>query len=873
MAVSPDTTLTFLAADIPASAASVEMDPAAVADSARFATALHAAAKANGIRLQAEAGRWAMTFETPVAALKAALDLIGTLRAGSAEPIGKLALYSARMADEVLAAGSVPARAVVLLQAAHGGQVLMSAATRELLGDDLPAGVELRDLGPHRLRDLHQPEHIFQVIAPGVTPDFPALLTLDRFDHNLPIQGTPLIGRAEEAAAVRELFASGARLVTLTGPGGTGKTRLALEVVATLIEAFDGAYFVPLAPVSDPGLVSATIAQTLGIREIGESLVAALQAYLRDRRLLLLLDNFEQVIEAAPLVDELLHEAPRLAVLVTSRERLHLPEEYVFDVPPLAVPDPRTLPSGDLVATLERYEAVRLFVQRSKLVSPGFVLTDTNSPAVAEICYRLDGLPLAIELAASRVQLLPPPALLARLARGLHLLSGSAFNLPPRQQTLRGTIGVSYEMLSPEEQRLFQRLGVFAGGCTPVAVAAVCGQPGDGLRSLTDKSLLRREQRAPERYFMLDTIRQYALERLRESGEADLIRQRFADFYLALAEQAEPELTGPRQKQWLDELAVEHNNMRAVLSWALERGQAELALRLAIALWRFWHTRGYLSEGQTWLQSALGKAGAMDAGLRAQALYAAAALAWAQGAYTNALTYGKESLAMCRELGDPRGIAGSLNVLGLLYQDLGDHTAARAVLEESNALSRAMGDVRGIGVTLLNLGESARALGDFPAARRLIEESLQSLRAVGDTRYIASALDYLGNVVYEQREYAAAHALLAESLALRWTLRDMSGIARTLGGLARVISTLGADTARAERAARLYGTADAVRASIGAPIPAADRPRYEHDLDRVRSYLGEQAFQAAWAEGRSMDLERAIVEAQQTPVLPAAGLE
>ncbi|HZG65452.1 MAG TPA: NB-ARC domain-containing protein, partial [Herpetosiphonaceae bacterium] len=539
--------------------------------------ALRVGVETHGGVLQTVGATCSAVFDTAGSGLRAALEVVRTAnRDGADAVLPRIALYSSRAAQEDIAGWAVPPRAMMLMEAAHGGQVLVSARTRELFGDDLPSGVTLRDLGEHRLRDLQHPERIYQVIALDLPDAFPALNTLDRFRNNLPIQGTGLIGRASEAAAIREQVAGGVRLVTLTGPGGTGKTRLALEAAATLLDMYeDGVFFVGLAPVDEPGLVGATIAQTLGVREAGgQPLAASLQAYLRDKNILLLLDNFEQVTDAAPLIADLLPHAPGLAVLVTSRERLGLSEEHVFDVPPLAVPDPEAPPARKgVVAALEQFEAVRLFVERAKMVHPEFVLTDANARAVAEICVRLDGLPLAIELAAARVGLLPPQALVSRLTRGLHLLSGSAFNLPPRQQTLRGTIAWSYDLLSTEEQQLFRRLGVFAGGFTPAAVTAVCGDPGDGLLSLAAKSLLRREQHGELRFFMLDTIRQFALERLRQSGEADAIRQHYAAYFLALAEQAEPELTGPQQQHWLDQLALEHNNLRAVLTTLLEQNE------------------------------------------------------------------------------------------------------------------------------------------------------------------------------------------------------------------------------------------------------------------------------------------------------------
>ncbi|MFQ5794790.1 MAG: BTAD domain-containing putative transcriptional regulator [Candidatus Bipolaricaulia bacterium] len=490
--------------------------------------------------------------------------------------------------------------------------------------------------------------------------------------NNLPIPLTRFIGRDKERAVVQvRLLDEEMRLLTLTGPGGTGKTRLGLQVVADLIDHFeDGACFVDLAPISDPGLVVSTIAQTLGVKEAeGRPLLDILKASLRGKQMLLVLDNFEQVVAAAPQVVELVAACPQLKVLVTSREPCHVRGEHVFPVPPLALPGS----DGKRPLAIERltqYEAVRLFIERAVAVKPDFAVTDENAPAVAEICIRLDGLPLAIELAAARIKLLSPQALLARLGNRLKLLTGGARDLPACQQTLRDTIDWSYDLLNTGERTLFERLSVFVGGGTLEAAEAVCiGADNlelkmdilDGLASLVDKNLLRRKEQADgePRFLILETIREYGLERLEASGESEAIRRTHADYYLALAEQAEPKLEGPDQRMWLDRLEVEHDNLRAALVWFEQNGEAEAELRLGGALWGFWHMRGYLSEGRRWLEGALAKGEDRDvsASVRAKALHGAGVLTHEQGDYERATVLYEESLDLRRELGDKPGVA------------------------------------------------------------------------------------------------------------------------------------------------------------------------------------------------------------------------
>src|SRR5829696_5077666 len=539
--------------------------------------------------------------------------------------------------------GSPVNRVARLLSAGHGGQVLLSLTAQELVRDQLPPDVELSYLGEHRLKDLFRPERVFQLVAPDLPVEFPSLKTLERYPNNLPLQLTPLIGREREIDEVcRRLRSPEVRVLTLTGPGGAGKTRLALQTGADLLEEFeDGVFFVSLATIIDPELVPSTIAGSLGLKEgAGQSLTETLEGYLQQKHLLLILDNFEQVLEGAPVVGELVRACPRLKVLTTSRIPLRLYGEREYPVPPLELPDPVHLPS---LERLTQYEAVRLFVQRARAVKPDFEVTNQSAPAVAEICVHLDGLPLAIELAAARTKLLPPQALLSRLSNRLKLLKGGARNLPARQQTLRATIDWSYDLLTEEEKIFFGRLSVFSGGHTLEAAEEVCDPEGnldvlEVVGSLLEKSLLRREQGADgePRFVMLETVHEYAREKLEESGEAEEVKRRHAEYFVALAEEAHPELKGQDQLEWLQRLEAEHDNTRAALTWALRQEKVELGLRLAGALQRFWWTRGYDSEGRRWLEGALAMDGRGSVESRAMALAGVGALASHQGDFDRA---------------------------------------------------------------------------------------------------------------------------------------------------------------------------------------------------------------------------------------------
>ncbi|HEX6287967.1 MAG TPA: tetratricopeptide repeat protein [Herpetosiphonaceae bacterium] len=674
--------------------------------------------------------------------------------------------------------------------------------------------------------------------------------------NNLPMPLTPLIGREREVAAVRILLLrDSVRLVTLSGAPGIGKTRLGIQVASELLGAFgDGVFFVALATIFDPALVAATIAQTLNIREDGKgSSWDVLRDALRNKHMLLVLDNFEQVLSAAPPLVELLVSCPRLKLLITSRAVLHLSGEHEFIVPPLALPDPGRLPP---VAALARYAAVDLFVQRTQALRPDFTLTEANAPAVAEICVRLDGLPLAIELAAARSKLFAPQALLTRLTSRLKLLTGGAHDLPARQQTLRSTIDWSYDLLDESEQALFRQLGIFVGGCTLDAVGAICGsqrldraqgghlldppssllssQVLDRLTSLVDRSLLRQAEgvAGEPRFFMLETSREYALDRLAAHGETDDLRQQHARFFLALAEHVELRLHGSDQVLLLDRLEQDHDNMRTALVWLLESRHMEAGLRLAGALGRFWSVRGYVTEGRGWLEKLLAETSEQTL-VRAKALhwagvlasrqvdYAAAQthyarslalyrqhcnrqgiaavltglgeLAHGQGDYRAARQCFEESLALCRELDDTWGVTRALSGLGAISRDTGDNVTARALFEESLALCRALDDTWGIARLLYRLGSAAYYLGDHALEYACYQESLGIWQALGDKSGMAASLHNLGRVALNEGDYVAGHARLTESLALYQELGDKKGIAVALTNLGELARSLGND--------------------------------------------------------------------------------
>lgn len=762
-----------------------------------------------------------------------------------------------------------------IMSAAHGGQVLLSQTTRDLVERDLPEGVSLRDLGQHHLKDLEQPLPLYQLVITGLPADFPPLRTRASYFDNLPVQPTPLIGRKHEVSTIKQLLRrEEVCLVTLTGPGGTGKTRLGIQVASELRDVFvDGIVFVSLAPINDPQLVMPTIAQALGIHDKeGYSLSARLVQVLQQKQTLLILDNFEQVVGAAPQVAELLTSCPSLKVLVTSREVLHLRAEHEFVVPPLELPDPAHLSE---LAVLARSSSVALFLQRAQVVKPEFQLTTTNARTVAEICVRLDGLPLAIELAAARMKLLSPQALLTRLKQRLTMLTGGARDAPTRQQTLRNTIEWSYQLLNGWEQRLFRRLSVFVGGCTLQTAEAVCNASGDGVGqvldgvvSLVDKSLLQRMEQTGDgseepRLLMLETIREYGLEALNTSGEGEVARQAHAEYFLQLAEEAEPALKGPLLVVWLERLQREHDNLRAALQWALEGGRAEMALRLGIALERFWVVRGYRNEGLTFLKRALAESIGVAKEVRAKALLAAARLAFIQSNYDQGEVLAHESLALFRELGDKRGIALSLDRLGMAAWRRGDFAAAGVLMEEDLALFKEVGDQDRVAWSLFTLGLLHSKQGEYTRARALFEESLALFRKLGNKRGIAASLTQLaGTFFVSQSNQEMIYPMLEEGLSLDREVGDKEGMAVSsllLGWVALKQGDIATARTRMEQSLALYremehreGMAEAL-ALLGRVMAAGGehafaRAHYEESLALAKE-IGDKELIASGLEG------------------------
>ncbi len=703
-----------------------------------------------------------------------------------------------------------------IMSAAHGGQVLLSQTTRDLVQHDLPEGVSLQDLGEHRLKDLQRPSCLYQLVIMDLPANFPPLKTLDVCFNNLPVQFTPLIGREQEIAAVQNLLLrEDVRLVTLTGPGGTGKTRLGLQVVAELSDLFaDGVYFVNLAPISDAEFVVPTVAQTLGLREVaGQSLPERLQEELQQKQVLLVLDNFEQVVSAAPQLVDLLATCPKLKVLVMSREVLHVRAEHEFAVPPLAVPDPIHLPE---LGVLSHYAAVALFTQQAQAVKSDFQVTAGNAQAIAEICVRLDGLPLAIELASARVKLFPPQALLARLDQRLHILTSGARDAPVRQQSLRNTIAWSYDLLNAQEQRLFRQLSVFVGGCTLQAIEAVCatldksigvGRVLDGVASLIDKSLLQqREQEGEEpRFLLLETIREYGLEALEASGEAEATRQAHAAYYLRLAQEAEPELVGPQQALWLERLEQEHDNLRAALEWALEevtdeeaKGRRELALHLSAALKPFWVMHGHYREARTFLERALTGSEGESASLRVRVLQATADIAVWQGDYDRSEVLAQQSLALCRELGDTRGIANSIPLLEDVAYTRGKTGEALALAEERVRLLRQIGEPGEVAHALFGLADQVSTQGEYARGQSLFEEALQLFRKAGNDLWVGATLIRSAFYLWwsASGDVATVRQRLQQGQALIARVGDRNWIAHSSGHAALIVLAEG-ETARA----------------------------------------------------------------------------
>ena len=809
----PTGTITFLFTDIEGSTRLWERAPEAMSPAlARHEQILREAVTAHhGHVFKTMGDAFCVAFPTAPEALKAAVAAQSALAAESWTAFSpNFESLRVRMALHTGAAeerdgdyfGPALNRAARLMAAGHGGQVLLSLATQELVRDDLSAGVMLRDMGDRRLKDLRRPEHVFQLLAVGLPSDFPPLSTLDARPNNLPIQLSSFVGREREMVDVKRLLTT-SRLVTLTGVGGTGKTRLALQVAADVIDDYDhGVWFVDLAPIHDSALVAQTLAGALGVRESpGRAIEETLAELLRSQRLLVVLDNCEHVIEScAALADRLLHASPGLRIVATSREALAIGGEFVWPVPPLQAPDPaRLVSSTDIAEQLSQYDAVRLFIDRSVAVRPEFSVTNANAPAVAEVCHRLDGIPLAIELAAARVKVLSPEQIAERLDERFRLLTGGSRTALPRQQTLRAAIDWSYDLLDRGEQVLFGRLAVFRGGWTLKAAEAVCGGNGvgevevlDQLSRLVDKSLVVAavEGGGSARYRCLESVRQFAREKLAASGDERRLTAAHLGYFVDLTELAEPDLVGSDQAGAMDLLEAEHDNLRAAVDEAVAGALAGPGLLFGRVLWRFWWTRGYWVEGVARLGAILSLPGG-DATSRATCLNALGALERDGGETELALTHHNEALALFSQLDDSRGMAAALNNLGILAREKGDYAEARALFERSLAIFRGLDDPWRTANALLNLGNLAFSQGDYPDARVKYGEALESFRVCDNDLGAANVLSNLGLVAVEQGDFAEARSLHERGLAIRRACDDTVGTAVSLGNLGELFASQG----------------------------------------------------------------------------------
>jgi predicted ATPase/class 3 adenylate cyclase len=881
----PSGTVTFLFTDIEGSTALWERDRVAMqAAVARHLRLLRTAIEAHeGVLYKTVGDAVQAAFRTAPAAVAAALDTQRVLLAGDWGDLGELRVRMALHAGEANPDErgdylTAPLnRLSRLLAIAHGGQIVLTQAVQQLVRGAFPDGAALRDLGEHRLRDLLEPERVFQLLHPDLPAEFSPLRSLENRPHNLPLQPTPFLGRERQLEEIVALMRrSEVRLLTLTGPGGTGKTRLGLQAAAELLDDFtDGVFFVPLAPLTDPQLVPTAIAGALGVREAGERpLVERLREFLATKQVLLVLDNVEHLVEAAPIMGELLGSAPGLKALATSRVPLRLRAEREYPVAPLGLP-PRQPPTPP--EQLSQYEAAHLFIERAQAVNPGFIVDDENAPAIAEICYRLDGLPLAIELAAARVRMLPPEALLSRLEKRLPLLTGGARDAPARQRTLRDTVAWSYDLLGPEDQILFRRLAVFVGGATLEALERVANADRgldvfEGLERLLEHNLVRQEQGADgePRFTMLETIREFGLERLAESGEEADIRAAHAAHFFKVVEEAESKgfsvLTQDAPSdpaflqtmtRWVARMETEFGNLRATLTFLDEDAGADRQLRLAAALSWLWYTRAYAREGLHWYEKALARLPPSPTRERALALADASSVAHRAGDI-RAIVLAEEALEAARQVGDPHVIAQSLFQVALASYWQHDLERAWALHQEALAAWRALGVRYWQGMVLHNLGNVAYLRGDLAAAIAHSMEAMTVSEAVGNWWSVSIALRTLGFVAIDQGAAVDAAHWFRRSLELYRDHGDEAMVGASLLGLVLVMQT----QEDLECATRLLGAARATYERVGTLHFPGLPDRLAGVEVSLYERLGTQKFAAAWAAGRLLSVAEAISEAQ-----------
>ena len=859
----PTGTVTFLFTDIEGSTDLLRrlgMDPydAVLTEHSRILREALCAKRTGGREVRVEGDSFFVAFSSAQDAVAAAVAAQRALAAhtfsGGAEVRVRMGLHTGEGRPATAEAGADYVgidvhRAARIAAAAHGGQVVISDATRSLAEDALPAGVSTRDLGLHQLKDFAMAERIHQLVIEGLRADFPPLRSLDRAPNNLPRQLTTFIGRAQ-IDEVTSLLRNGTRLLTLTGPGGTGKTRLSIEAAGDLVATFpDGVYWVPLAAITDVSLVGPAIATSLGLHDTGSRPVAErIAEHLRDKAALLVIDNFEQVLAAAPLVGDLLRAAPKLKVITSSRAPLRVYGEQEFPVPPLTLADP-----GAGLEVLAQSEAVRLFVERAMAIKPDFQVTAVNARPIAEICIRLDGLPLAIELAAARVKILPPEAILQRLGRTLDLLSAGSRDLPDRQRTLRGAIQWSFDLLDESTRILFARLAAFAGGAWLPEVEAVCGDDVlDGLSSLVDQSLLRqRESLGEPRFVMLVTIREYALERLDSGTEADAVRRRHAETYLALAARIQRELTGPKQRELLDRLERDHDNLRAATEWAIAH-DSSIAQRLVGSMWRFWHMRGHLSEAQAVVARVLALPHDADRD-RLSALDGAGGVAYWQGDMLLSRRHYEEALEIATRLGDRSQIAEQTYNTSFTYQlDRSDLPHAIALYERALAVFRELGDRSGIAKSLWGHSYTLYQADDRERARPMLEECIALMRELDDRFGLAWALHAEALINTKDRRFDEAATSIAESLRIFAAAGDVSGVTLLLLDAAMLAALRGDPV----RAVRLFAAGEKVRDESGAMLADLIETWQLPGVELIRDAAAQ--LPDVLAEGRRLSREEAV---------------
>jgi predicted ATPase/class 3 adenylate cyclase/DNA-binding CsgD family transcriptional regulator len=923
LTVHPSGTVTFLFSDIENSTKLARQHPETweAARSRHHAILREAIERNNGFVFQVIGDAFCAAFHKAGDALKAALKAQQNLQD---EPWGEITIYvrmGIHTGEAELEGNEYRGYATLsfvqrVMSAGHGGQILVSSTTENLLREQLPEHINLRDMGLQNFAGVPSAVRIFQVIAPALPTEFPPLRTLDHLPNNLPTQLTSFVGREKELADVKRLLQS-TRLLTLIGLGGTGKTRLSIQAASEMLDQYnDGVWFVELAPLTDPTLVPQAVAASLGIREQpGQSILNSLVDYLRSKHMLLVLDNCEHLIDAcARLAEAFIRACSNLRILATSREALNIAGEIGWTVPSLSLPN---VEQKRLTFTeLSQYEAVQLFVDRSIAVQPNFKLTELNAQTVAQVCRRLDGIPLAIELAAARMNVLQSAEIVARLDDRFHLLTTGRRTALPRHQTLRAAIDWSYDLLAEPERMLLRRLSVFVEGCTITAVEHVCtdevGQEGisssqvlDLLSHLVDKSLvIVDEQRGETRYRMLETIREYGREQLSTSGEEERVRDRHLDFFLRLAEETEPHVTGAEELEWFSRLERERDNLRAAFDWSQKaRGNAEFGIRLAGAAAFVWNWQ----EGRERLSAALSnKDTSSFTAARAKALSTTGDIALMQGDFPSSRSLLNASISIYRDLGTTGrlGLAHALITLSDTEAHMGNYVWASSLGEEGLSIMRELNDINGIARALWHLGTYAVMQGEYAEAHPYLNEALALLRPLGDKDYTAIILTSLAEIALRQGDYDRANALETESLVLRRELDNKWGIAVSLanfgwialcrddlkqavrllqesltlrreigdkGGIAWCLEKLAtiemiqgqreSSPHRLEdfrRAARLFGAAAAMRVPIGSTIDLVDRPEYDRQLAILREQLGAANYDIVWAEGQAMTLEQVM---------------